>query len=291
VRHPGTTGSDLAAPEQRRQHLLDAAQFTSRPWDFDRASWIADVQRAADRVRGCASAVAPFGFEPLFAGSPLTISPKRFYVYTTADNDAARVEREVAREIVGCILPDTRIVVTTSDTTVRADGRRGSLYVRTIGPGHQSALTLYARYLAALPRLAVDGQLREARDYARRPSARRYLLHTTIALALLYLEVAPPGPDHVRLMADLARDQADRDPATGAPPEVAAHAGELAVLDDVILPYLGALAGWLTETDPRPIPVVDVHSGVQTRVYANEDRLETVAARIEAHYRPTPSPA
>ena len=287
MRYPGFTGSDLVTSEQRRESLLHAARFTDRPWDFDRLAWLTDIERAGRRVRGCTSVVAPFGFEPIFAG-PHTIKPRRFYVYLTADRAAADVERDLANDIVGSTLPDTRIVVTSSETTVRRDGRRGSLYVRRVGSGAEQALGLYARYLAALPLLAAAGRLRERRDYPVRPSARRYLLHTTVALAVLYPEVTPPGFDEVRTIARLAREQSDRDPDTGEPPTGPAGAEEQRVLDDVVLPYLTAIAGWLAEPGPRRLEVVDVHSGERTRVAANEDRLDAVARRIADHYRCVP---
>jgi hypothetical protein len=283
VRHPGFTGSDLVTSEQRRERLLDAARFTDRPWDFDRLAWLTEIARAAERVRGCTSVVAPFGFEPIFAG-PHTIRPRRFYVYLTADRDTAGVEGDLASAIVGSTLPDTRIVVTSSETTVRRDGHRGSLYVRRIGSGAESAIGLYARYLAALPLLAGEGRLRECRDLALRPSARRYLLHTTVALAVLFPDVAPPGFDEVRTIARLAREQADRDPETGEPPSAPAGAEEHRVLHDIVLPYLTTIAGWLAGPDPRSLEVVDIHSGERSRVRANEDRLDAVARRITDHY-------
>jgi hypothetical protein len=274
----------LVTSERRRESLLGATQFNDRLWDFDRLAWLADVDRAAARVRECASVVAPFGFEPIFAG-PQTIKPRRFYVYLTTDHDAARVERELANAIVGSTLPDTRIVVTSSETAVRRDGRRGSLYVRRVGSGAETAIDLYTRYLAALPLLAAAGRLREARDFPLRPSARRYVLHTTVALAVLHPEVDPPGFEAMRRIARLAREQADRDPETGEPPTVPATAEERRVLDDVVLPYLSAVAGWLGAGQTRPVEVVDVHSGERTRVPANGDRLDAVARRVADHYR------
>jgi hypothetical protein len=287
VRHPGFTGSALATSEQRRESLLHAARFTDRPWDFDRLAWRINIERAAHRVRGCTSVVAPFGFEPIFAGRH-TIKPRRFYVYLTADREAAGVERDLADDIVGSALPDTRIMVTSSETTIRHDGSRGSLYVRRIGSGTETAIGLYTRYLAALPLLAATGHLRECRDFALRPSARRYLLHTTVALAVLYPEIAPPGFDEVRTIARLAREQSDRDPETGEPPAVPAGAEERRVLDEVVLPYLTTIAAWLAESDPRSLEVVDIHSGERTRVHANEHRLDAVARLIADHYRCVP---
>jgi hypothetical protein len=284
VRHPGLTGSDLVTAERRRESLLDAAEFTDRPWDFDRRAWLAAVEHAAIRVRGCTSVVAPFGFEPIFAG-PHTIRPRRFYVYLTADREAVKVEHDLADAIIGSILPTIRIVVTSSETTVRPDGHRGSLYVRRIGVGAEPAIGLYARYLAALPLLAAGGRLRERRDFQLRPSARRYLLHTTIALAALHPDVAAPGPDDVRAIARLAREQADRDPETGEPPTAAARAEEERLLDDVVLPYLRTIGGWLTGSPTRWHDVVDIHSGEQARVAANGERLDAVARRIADHYR------
>jgi hypothetical protein len=288
LRHPGFTGSDLVTSERRRESLLDAAQFTDRPRDFDRLAWITDVERAAQRVPGCTSVVAPFGFEPIFDG-PHTIKPRRFYVYLTTDRDAAGVESDLANAIVGSALPDTRIVVTSTETEVRRDGHRGSLYVRRIGSGTETAVGLYARYLAALPLLFAAGRLRERRDFPLRPSARRYLLHTTVALAALHPEVEPPGLDDIRLIARLAREQSDRDPETGAPPEVPVAPEERRVLDGVVVPFFTAIAGWLTESGTRPVEVVDVHNGERARVPANEDRLDAVAARIVDHYRCAPS--
>jgi hypothetical protein len=287
VRHPGFTGSDLVTSEQRRESLLHAARFTDRPWDFDRLAWRTEIERAGERVPGCTSVVAPFGFEPIFAG-PHTIRPRRFYVYLTADRAAAEVERDLANAIVGSTLPDTRIVVTSSDTTVRRDGHGGSLYVRRIGSGAEQAVGLYARYLAALPLLATEGRLRERRDFPLRPSARRYLLHTTVALAVLYPDVAPPGFDEVRTVARLARDQADRDPETGEPPTVPAGVEEQHALHDIVLPYLATIAGWLAGSDTRSLEVVDIHSGERSLVPANEDRLDAVARRITDHYRCAP---
>lgn len=284
MRRPAFTGSDLATSEQRRERLLDATQFTERPWDFDRLAWLTDIERAAARVPGCTSVAAPFGFEPIFAG-PHTIKPRRFYVYLTADRDAAGVERDLANAIVGSTLPDTRIVVTSSVTTVRRDGRRGSLYVRRVGTGAEEAIGLYARYLAALPLLAAGGRLRERRDFPLRPSARRYLLHTTVALPVLYPEIAPPELDDVRVIARLAREQSDRDPETGEPPTVPADAEERRVLDHVVLPYLTRIAGWLAELGTRSFEVVDIHSGERARVHANADRLGAAARRVTDHYR------
>jgi hypothetical protein len=277
----------LVTSEQRRAGLLDAAQFTDRPWDFDRLAWLTDVERAGERVPGCSSVVAPFGFEPIFAG-PQTITPRRFYVYLTADGDALGVERDLATAIVESARPEIRIVVTSTETMVRPDGRRGSLYVRRVGSAAEHAIGLYTRYLAALPLLAVAGRLRERRDFALRPSARRYLLHTTVALAALHPDVAALGFDAVRMIARLAREQSDRDPQTGEPPMVAASAEEERVLRDVVLPYLSAIAGWLGGSAPRPVEVVDVHSGERIRVPANEDRLDAVAHRIAGHYRCVP---
>jgi hypothetical protein len=257
-------------------------------------SWVADVEDAAARVRGCRSVVAPFGFEPIFAGSSHTIKPRRFYVYLTADHEAAkgggdnRVEDDLAREIVRSALNEIRIVVTSSETTVRSDGARGSLYVRTIGTGPETAMVLYARYLAALPVLVGSGKLREWRDYTHRPSARRYLMHTTIALVSLYPEIPPPSQDELRLIAGLAREQRDRDPDTGAPPEEPARAEELAALGDIILPYLKAISSWLSDPEPGPVGVVDVHNGETSWVRVDEGRLDTIAGRIEAGYRGTP---
>lgn len=264
-------------------------------------SWVADVEDAAARVRGCRSVVAPFGFEPIFVGSSHTIKPRRFYVYLTADRDGAkgsgpeglgdgeiRVEHDLAREIVRSVLDEIRIVVTSSDTTVRDDGRRGSLYVRAIGTGPETATVLYARYLAALPVLATTGRLRELRDYTHRPSARRYLMHTTIALVSLYPAIPSPNTEHLRHITDLARHQRDRDPDTGAPPEVPARPEEVAALGDIILPYLSKISAWLSGPEPASIGVVDVHNGETSWVRVDEGRLDTIAGRIEACYRGTP---
>jgi hypothetical protein len=273
---------------RQRENLLDAAQFTGRVRDFDRMSWVADVEDAAARVRGCRSVVAPFGFEPIFAGSSHTIKPRRFYVYLTADGDTSRVERDLAQEIVRSALNEIRIVVTSSDTAVRGDGARGSLYVRTIGTGPETAMVRYARYMASLPMLVRSEKLREWRDYTDRPSARRYLMHTTIALVSLYPEIPSPSREELRLIAGLAREQRDRDPDTGAPPEQPARPEEVAALVDIIVPYLSRISDWLSGPEPGSFGVVDVHNGETSWVRVDEARLDTIAGRIEAHYRGTP---
>jgi hypothetical protein len=157
-----------------------------------------------------------------------------------------------------------------------------------VGSGAETAIALYARYLAALPLLAVEDRLRERLDFDRRPSARRYLLHTTVALAVLHPAVDPPGFDAMRRIARLAREQADRDPETGEPATVPASPEERHALDEVVLPYLTAVAGWLRGFQAGPVEVVDVHSGERAHVSANEDRLDAVARRITDHYRCVP---